>query len=871
MNITHEDKVRVGRSIVWKLLLPIPLICAAAALAAVIILPLLMRANSVDDAVDAAHRTVQQFQVMRAYYTREVTAKVLAHSTMHTSTNPAASPDTIPAPSTMVHELGDLLVGQGTAVRVYSPYPFPVRAGRTLDLFQQQAWDFVSAHPDQAFTRGDVIDGRPVVRVALADRMTDQACVNCHNATVGLARRDWKLGDVRGVMEVDSDVSARLHRDHRLTLLLLGAGIGGAVLLFLISAALARRISRPLRSLTDVIHRLAAGDTTVEVATPVRNDEVGTIAAAVEVFKRNAVAKIVQDEQLSRTNLRFDAALNNMSLGLCLCDRDNRVAVANRKFCDMFGLTDPPIGIGLRELIRLSLASGNHEKRDLEDMHSEWQSTIDRRVSLTLVQHLRDGRVVAVSHEPMADGGWVETFEDVTERQRVEKQITFMARHDALTSLPNRTMFNERLQHALAHAGRGAGAAVLCLDLDRFKSVNDTLGHPVGDELLRAVADRLSACVREVDTVARLGGDEFAVVQAGVGQAEEAGTLAARIVAALGEPYVLSGHNVVIGVSIGIALAPTDATGPERLLKCADMALYRAKTDGRGLFRFFECEMDVKIQARRALELDLRRALHNDEFLLHYQPLVDLRIDRVTSFEALLRWQHPERGLLPPDEFIPIAEESGLIVPLGEWVLRRACMDAMAWPDRIRVAVNLSPAQFRESRLVDAIRAALTDSGLPPSRLELEITESVLLQNSQATFALLHELHELGTPIAMDDFGTGYSSLSYLRSFPFDKIKIDRSFIGDLSNKDSAAHIVRAVTGLGISLGMSTTAEGVETLEQLRQLRVEGCTEVQGYLFSRPRPKQDIPAILEHARATLNAEAGLDHAAATGRVVVPIV
>ena len=870
MNVTCEERARIGRSIVWKLLLPIPLICMAAALAATMLLPLLMRNNAVDDAVDAAHRTVQQFQVMRAYYTHEVVAKVLAHGAMHTSTNPRASADTIPAPSTMVHELGDLLVGQGTAVRVYSPYPFPVRAGRKLEPFQQEAWDFLSRHPSQAFTRRDVIDGQPVVRVALADRMTDQACVRCHNATVGLAKRDWKLGDVRGVMEVDSNVSARLGRDHRLTLILLGAGVGSAVLLSLISGFLARRISRPLRSLTAVIHRLAAGDTTVEVGIPARDDEVGTIAAAVEVFKRNAVAKMVQDEQLSRTNLRFDAALNNMSLGLCLCDQNNCVAVVNRRFCDMFGLADVPHGTGLRELLRASLASGNHEGRDLDDVHTEWLSDIERRVPMTLVRHLRGGRIVAVSHEAMADGGWVETFEDITERQQVERQISYMARHDALTGLSNRTMFNEMLQHALADVGRGAGAAVLCLDLDRFKSVNETLGHPVGDELLRAVADRLSACVREVDTVARLGGDEFAVVQASVDRPEDAGTLAWRIVTALGKPYSLSGHEVVVGVSIGIALAPTDATGAERLLKCADMALHRAKSDGCGLFRFFEREMDIKIQARRALELDLRRALQDEEFLLHYQPLVDLRVDRVTSFEALLRWRHPERGLVSPDEFIPIAEETGLIVPLGEWVLRRACTDAMTWPDGIKVAVNLSPVQFREPRLVDTIRAALARSGLPPSRLELEITESVLLQNSEATSVILRELNRLGTPISMDDFGTGYSSLSYLQSFPFDKIKIDKSFVSGLRDKESAAHIVRAVIGLGISLGMLTTAEGVETPEQLRQLRREGCSEVQGFLFSRPLPKENVPAMLDHVRLVLDAETKSGPAGSIRSVALPI-
>jgi diguanylate cyclase (GGDEF)-like protein/PAS domain S-box-containing protein len=433
---------------------------------------------------------------------------------------------------------------------------------------------------------------------------------------------------------------------------------------------------------------------------------------------------------------------------------------------------------------------------------------------------------------------------DVTERKQAEARIAYMAQHDALTGLPNRVLFHERLDAALAETSRRGGTlAVHCLDLDHFKSVNDTLGHPVGDDLLRVVAERLKGCLGDRDLVARLGGDEFAVIQMNVAHPGEAGDLAARMITALSANYDIQRHEVVVGASVGIALAPGDGNAADVLLRNADMALYRAKADGRGASHFFEPEMDRRIQARRTLELDLRKAFANGEFDLHYQPLVNLHADRISGFEALIRWHHPERGMVLPGEFIPLAEETGLIGALGEWVLRRACEDAARWPGNLKVAVNLSPAQFRTRGVVQAVLSALAYSGLPPQRLELEITESVLLGETEANLAILHQLREIGARISMDDFGTGYSSLSYLRSFPFDKIKIDRSFVRDLAERPDCMAIIRAVAGLGASLGISTTAEGVETREQLERLRAEGCTEAQGFLFSPPRPAADIMSL----------------------------
>ena len=436
------------------------------------------------------------------------------------------------------------------------------------------------------------------------------------------------------------------------------------------------------------------------------------------------------------------------------------------------------------------------------------------------------------------------THEDITERRQAEQQIAYMARHDSLTDLPNRMQFREQLARTLAGVSWGERLAVLCLDLDNFKSVNDTLGHQVGDELLKAVANRLRGCVRESDTAARIGGDEFAIVQTGIDTASDTASLARRICESLRAPYDLLGQTVMVDANIGIAIAPNDGTEPTELLKNADMALYGAKAHGRGTYRFFEPEMDARIKARRTLELALRAALAHGEFELYYQPLVDLQKDEVTSCEALLRWQHPERGMIGPVEFIPVAEEIGLIVPLGEWVLKQACADAAQWRDDVKVAVNLSPIQVMHKNLVPVVVGALASSGLPAHRLEIEITESVLLQNTELTLATLHRLLELGVKISMDDFGTGYSSLSYLRSFPFDKIKIDRCFISDLADGEDARAIVQAIAGLARNLGIMTTAEGVETEQQLEQVRFLGCTEMQGYLFSPPRRVEDIRRLL---------------------------
>jgi len=458
-------------------------------------------------------------------------------------------------------------------------------------------------------------------------------------------------------------------------------------------------------------------------------------------------------------------------------------------------------------------------------------------------------RTLQIELCPIADGGWIATLEDVSARKASEARADEMARLDPLTALPNRLLLRERLAEALARLQRsGEACALLLIDLDRFKPVNDTLGHPIGDALLAKVADRLRSTVRPTDTVARIGGDEFVILQTGIREAGNTQALARRIVDLIGRTYMVDGHLLTIGASVGVALAPADGESADKLLKNADLALYRAKLDGRGTYRFFEPEMDARMQARRRLELDMRQALARREFQLHYQPQLQLDDDRLIGCEALIRWKHPERGSVSPLDFIPLAEEIGLIVPIGEWVIRQACRDATTWPAGMSVAVNVSPAQFKSDRLVETIISALASSGLSAKRLEVEITEGVLLQESEKTLQTLHRLRELGVRVSMDDFGTGYSSLSYLRSFPFDKIKIDRSFVKDLSSKPDGDAIIRAIAGLGKSLGMTTVAEGVETPEQMQRIRDEGCTDVQGFLISRPIPADDLLQFLTNYR-----------------------
>ena len=430
--------------------------------------------------------------------------------------------------------------------------------------------------------------------------------------------------------------------------------------------------------------------------------------------------------------------------------------------------------------------------------------------------------------------------EDITERRRAEASIAYMAHHDPLTGLANRLLLRERMEEALR--SDQARLAVLYLDLDHFKSINDTLGHSVGDEFLKVIASRLTRSIREGDTVARLGGDEFVVLLAQVADRSEVEATARRVREAITAPIELEQQNIVADVSIGISMAPNDAVSAEQLLKNSDMALYSAKADGRGTHRFFEPSMDADAQVRRTLEVDLRKALAEGEFELHFQPQVDIASDEIVACEALLRWNHRTRGMIGPNEFIPIAEDTGLITSIGEWVLRAACIQAASWPSNIKIAVNVSPAQFRSSGLLQTVVSALAAANLSPSRLEIEITEAVLLHNNETTLATLAQLDELGVRIALDDFGTGYSSLSYLRNFPFDKIKIDKSFIRDLTENSDSSSIVRAIAGLATELSMTTTAEGVETAEQLMRLREFGCTEMQGFLFSPPLPADDLAA-----------------------------
>ena len=442
----------------------------------------------------------------------------------------------------------------------------------------------------------------------------------------------------------------------------------------------------------------------------------------------------------------------------------------------------------------------------------------------------RDGYLVAVA--------------DISERRKAEARVAYMAHHDGLTDLPNREFYQERLRQALAEAEAGGKrVAVLCVDLDLFKNVNDSFGHPMGDRLLRLVADRLRSQVRDGHLAARLGGDEFALILAADISPSEVSDFSARLIDVLSASYDIDGIEVVIGASIGVAQSPRDGTTSEELMRNADMALYRAKSEGGGVHCFFEPEMNLLAQKRREMEVDLRHAFTNGEFEIHYQPLIDIGANRISAFESLLRWRHPSKGMISPADFIPVAEDIGLIVSIGEWVLREACTEATKWPSDVKVAVNLSAVQFRSRNLVQAVISALAHSGLSPRRLEVEITESVFLAETEANLAILHQLRALGVSISMDDFGTGYSSLSYLRSFPFDKIKIDRSFVKDIARRPDCVAIVRAISGLGRSLNITTTAEGVETVDQLDWLRSEGCNEVQGFLFSAAKPASELGAL----------------------------
>ncbi|MCP4619681.1 MAG: EAL domain-containing protein [Bradyrhizobium sp.] len=677
-------------------------------------------------------------------------------------------------------------------------------------------------------------------------------------------------------------------------------------------------------------------------------------------------------QRLESQKQQLDTALNNMTQGLVLYDGNERLVLCNQRFIDMFGLSSDIVkpGAHARDVMHHRVRTGSFEG-DADEFYDNIQCSIANGEVTTTVASSTDGRWFQIVNQPLSQGGWVATIEEITERQRLEQErdrnytflsqildhipsqitvkdardrryllanrvaeeqfgvpreqiigktasdlfpqhsidvinadddktlqsgglfkdehtwdsqvlgkryitstrigirdsagdvrylvnvvndvterrhadekIAHLAHYDPLTDLPNRVLFREQMERELQKVSRGEQFALLYIDVDEFKGINDSLGHHVGDELLKAVAGRIKGCIRENDLIARLGGDEFAVIQTGVKGVNDVLDFVTRVRAALRQPFQCLGHHLSSDASIGIVLAPQDGTDTDQLIKNADLAMYGAKADGRRTYRFFEPAMDASAKARLALEQDLRHALTNGGLEIHYQPLVDLRTDRVTGCEALVRWRHPERGMISPAAFIPVAEDTGLIVELGEWVLRTACAEAANWPEHVRLAVNVSPVQLREPTLALKIASALAASGLPANRLEIEITEAVLIGDDATALTILHELRAIGVRIALDDFGTGYSSLSYLKRFPFDKIKIDRCFITDIAEADGSSVIVQAVVNIAASCNMTTVAEGVETPQQKELLRALGCTQMQGFLFSGARPSAELRKLL---------------------------
>ena len=592
---------------------------------------------------------------------------------------------------------------------------------------------------------------------------------------------------------------------------------------------------------------LLAGGRTIETA-HVYSPGLGWVVTHEDVTEEIASSEIVQKRkrELERQNIRLDAAVNNISQGLCMFDAKERLVICNAPYARIYNLPERLVkpGTQLDEILGHLFDTGMHASSGSREEYIAWRHEVITRGAYDKTFLEFGTRIILMQHHPMKDGGFVSTHEDITEQRQQEARIQHLARHDALTELPNRIQFLEEMSNSEASIERGEKTAVLCIDLDHFKSVNDTLGHAIGDKLLKQASARLWGTTRETDVLARLGGDEFSLLLRPIERPGDAAAIAERIVKTMSSPFAIDGHQIVIGASVGIAVAPQDGETTDVLMKNADMALYRAKSEGRSTYHFFEKDMDAAIQKRRMIEAGLRAALQLNELRVVFQPLVGLKENRVTCLEALLRWNHGESGNISPAEFIPVAEETGLIVPIGEWVLREACEAAVGWPTEVRVAVNLSPVQFKNKRLFETVHAILAEAGLPPTRLELEITESLLLNDSEQTLQTLHRLRAIGVRISMDDFGTGYSSLSYLRSFPFDKIKIDRSFMRDLESRGDSLAIIKAVIGLGHSLGMSTTAEGVETEEQLKAVREQGCNEVQGFLFSPPLEASQVAALL---------------------------
>lgn len=563
------------------------------------------------------------------------------------------------------------------------------------------------------------------------------------------------------------------------------------------------------------------------------------IALMVKEIEEANAAREATLERLQQEHARLDDALENMAQGIAMYDSAGRLIVANSRFRN-FAQIEEGASIHFPDVLNHCIKRIASYESPLDDIPERMArgETVERVLTLT------NGQIFAIACQPRRNGGWVAVHRDITEQQRASEQIRFLARHDSLTGLSNRVVINDAIDKEVANIRTGENVAVLCLDLDRFKAVNDTLGHPTGDKLLQQVAQRLREAAAEAVAIGRLGGDEFVLVQTASGQPAAAQNLARHIVDTIGKPYMIEGHAIVVGVSIGIALASPQSPDAEALMRNADIALYRAKSGGRSAYRFFEPQMGEEIQERRRLEIDLRRALADGEFELHFQPLVTLKSRSVQTCEAMLRWRRGGREIVAPDIFVPLAEEIGLIRDIGAWALMEACMCAARWPDGIRVAVNVSRAQFAAPGLVDTVQRALALSGLAADRLEIEIVETILLGDSDQAVRILAQLRKLGVRVAMDAFGAGYSSLNYLRRFPFDKLKIDRSFIVDLTMNPEADAIVRAIIQIAAALGMATSADGVESAAQADLLRALNCTEAQGPLFHGAAPAREIDALL---------------------------
>jgi diguanylate cyclase (GGDEF)-like protein len=611
-------------------------------------------------------------------------------------------------------------------------------------------------------------------------------------------------------------------------------GVAGLSLSFFVALVVGRSIVKPIQSVTKAMTEVSSGNVNFDIGDLARNDEIGQMLRTIASFRQTLRAQ----------TLRLDAALNNMSQGLGMFDAEGRVVVCNNRFARMYGLSPEQVrpGTTLREIVERRIANGFYSGASSAEYLSQQLAPVVR--SSNTVEELSDGRAIFISCQPMADGGWVATHEDISERRLVEKQIAHMASHDPLTGLANRTQLIERLNKALTELPSSGGSlAVHFIDLDRFKAVNDTFGHDGGDVLLRTSAERLRAMTRPDDEVARLGGDEFVAIQTGVNCREDAERFAGRLTDALRAPVRFSGHEILATVSAGFALAPADGDSAERLLKRADLALYRAKGDGRNCIRSYSPEMDSELQGRLALESAIRDAVVHNNFVLHYQPIFEISAGRLLGFEALIRLPAENGALIPPLTFIPVAEELHLIDKMGAWVMGEACRTAATWPKHLTVAVNVSAAQFKAGGVCAMVAAALQEANLDPHRLELEITESLLLDDSGSVMKELGMIKELGVVIVMDDFGSGYSSLSYLWRFPFDKIKIDQSFMTGLGRAGRDAEtVIKTIIALGRELRMRVTVEGVETAEQLSFLAEANAEQAQGFYFGRPVPAAELAA-----------------------------